>query len=88
MDAAMASLLILQTAVDAGLGGCFFGIPPAKVAAVRTEFAIPRAFDPVGAITLGHPAARTGAQGSPSRRRRKDTGEVVHRGSWGGHAAG
>ena len=27
MDAAMASLLVLQTAVDAGLGACFFGVP-------------------------------------------------------------
>ena len=83
MDAAMASLLILQTAVDAGLGGCFFGIPPERVAAVREEFAIPDAFDPVGAITLGHPAAEQGAAGSPSRRPRKDPAEVVHRGSWG-----
>ena len=83
MDAAMASLLVLQTAVDAGIGGCFFGIPPAKVAAVREEFAIPDAFDPVGALTLGHPAPRPGALGSPSRRRRKDLDEVVHHGTWG-----
>ena len=90
MDAAMASLLILQTAVDAGIGGCFFGIPPERVAGVREEFAIPDAFDPVGAITLGHPAAEQGAAGSPSRRPRKDPAEVVHRGSWGGsrHAPG
>ena len=86
MDVAMASLLILQTAVDAGLGGCFFGIPPAKVAAVRGEFAIPDAFDPVGALTLGHPAPRPGALGSPSRRPRKDLTEVVHRGTWGSAA--
>jgi nitroreductase len=83
MDAAMAALLILQTAVDAGLGGCFFGIPPQKVAALRDEFGIPTEFDPVGAITLGHPERRPGALGSPSRRRRKDVAEVVHRGSWG-----
>jgi nitroreductase len=90
MDAAMASLLILQTVVDEGLGGCFFGIPPAKVAAVRSEFSIPDAFDPIGALTLGHPAARPGALGSPSRRPRKELDEVVHRGSWGagGHAPG
>ena len=61
MDAAMASLLILQTAVDAGLGGCFFGIPPQRVPTVREEFAIPDVFDPVGAITVGHPAAERGA---------------------------
>ncbi len=82
MDAAMASLLILQTAVDEGLGACFFGIPPESVAAVRAEFEIPRSFDPVGTITLGHAAASPGAKGSPSRRRRKDLDEVVHRGNW------
>jgi nitroreductase len=82
MDAAMASLLILQTAVDAGLGGCFFGIPPERVASVRLEFGIPEVFDPVGAITLGHPASHPGALGSPSRRVRKDLVEVVHRGTW------
>jgi nitroreductase len=83
MDAAMASLLILQTAVDAGLGGCFFGIPPQRVPAVREEFAIPDEFDPVGAITLGHPAAERGPAGSSSRRPRKALAEVVHRGNWG-----
>jgi nitroreductase len=83
MDAAMASLLILQTAVDEGLGACFFGIPPDSLAAVRAEFAIPEAFDPVGAITIGHPASTPGAKGSPGRRARKDLEEVVHRGGWG-----
>ena len=83
MDAAMASLLILQTAVDAGLGGCFFGITPERVAAVRSEFSIPEVFDPVGAISLGHPAETPGAPGSPSRRRRKPATEVLHRSTWG-----
>ena len=83
MDAAMASLLILQTAVDEGLGACFFGIPPERDAAVRREFDIPDAFDPVGVITLGHPAAQPGAAGSPTRRARRPVAEVVHRGRWG-----
>ncbi len=83
MDAAMASLLILQTAVDAGLGGCFFGIPPRSIARLRDEFEIPEAFDPIGAITVGHPAPRTGARGSATRRRRLETEEIVHRGTWG-----
>lgn len=82
MDAAMASLLVLQTATDAGLGSCFFGIPPERLDAVRTTFGIDTAFDPVGVITLGHPAEATGAAGSPSRRRRKPIDKVVHRGGW------
>lgn len=90
MDAAMASLLILQTATDAGLGSCFIGVPPAKEHAVRAAFAIPDDFDPVGVVTIGHPAVRAGAAGSPARRARRPITEVVHRGRWthqGGHQA-
>ncbi len=82
MDAAMASLLILQTAVDEGLGACFFGVPGEVLDAVREEFAIPETFKPVGAITIGHPASG-GAAGSPTRRARKPRDEVVHHGHWG-----
>jgi nitroreductase len=82
MDAAMASLLILQTVVDEGLGGCFFGIPVDRVAAVRQEFGIDPAFDPIGVVTIGHRAEDRGAAGSPSRRARKPVAEVVHRGRW------
>ena len=76
LDAAMASLLILQTAVDAGLGACFFGIPPERLAAVRSEFAI-------DVITMGHRVPDTGNAGSPARRARKALDDVVHRGRWG-----
>ena len=85
MDAAMASLLVLQTAVDAGLGACFFGIPVDKEAAVRAEFGIDEEFDPVGVITLGHRTTDAGAAGSPARRVRKPLDEVVHRGHWSRH---
>ena len=82
MDAAMASLLILQTATDAGLGACFFGVPDEHLPAVRAAFDIPTGFKPVGAITLGHAAATPGATGSPRSRPRKPLDEVVHRGRW------
>jgi nitroreductase len=82
MDAAMASLLILQTAVDEGLGACFFGIPVDKVAGVRSEFTIAEAFDPVGVITLGHRVPDAGNAGSPASRVRKPLDDVVRRGNW------
>jgi nitroreductase len=81
IDAGMASLLILQTAVDDGLGACFFGIPPDHVEALRQAFGIPATFDPIGAITIGHPAGG-GAKGSPASRARRPVDDVIHRGRW------
>lgn len=78
MDAAMASLLILQTAVDEGLGACFFGVPGARLDAFRAAFDVPPNLKPVGAITVGHRADDTGSPGSPARRPRR--AGVVHRG--------
>jgi nitroreductase len=82
MDTAMASLLMLLTAVDTGLGACFFGIPASRTEAFRTEFGVPEDHTPIGAITLGHRAEDPGPAGSPRRRRRRTVEEVVHRGQW------
>ena len=82
IDAAMASLLILQTATDEGLGACFFGIPAVGVPNLRATFGIPDEFAPVGAITLGHPAP-TATSGSPTRRPRRPFDDLVHDGKWG-----
>ena len=82
VDAGMAALLLLQTAVDEGLGACFFGIPGERVDAFRTAFGVPGAFAPVGAVTVGHRVDDAGAAGSPARRARRPVEEVVHRGRW------
>ena len=82
IDTGMASLLILQTVVDEGLGGCFFGVPPDRIEAFRETFGVPAAYTPIGAITIGHRTDSVGAQGSPTRRARRPADEVVHRGSW------
>ncbi|MBC9732672.1 nitroreductase family protein [Nocardioides marmotae] len=84
MDTAMAALLVLQTAVDEGLGACFFGVPPAAYPGLKEAFGIPPQFDPIGAITVGHRLPDTGNQGSPARRSRRPADEVVHRGRWQG----
>ena len=84
VDAGMAALLLLQTAVDEGLGACFFGIPVDRVEAFRQAFGVPTERLPVGAVTLGHRLDDSGAAGSPARRRRRPTAEIVHRGRWGG----
>ncbi|GAB2865768.1 nitroreductase family protein [Nocardioides pacificus] len=82
VDTGMASLLILLTAVDEGLGACFFGVPPERVDAFRAEFGVPDDHRPVGAITVGHRLPDTGAPGSAARRTRKPVEDVVHRGHW------
>lgn len=81
VDAGMASLLMLQTAVDEGLGACFFGVPAGRVDAVRDVFGVPDAWSPTGVVAVGHPADG-GAAGSPARRRRRPMDDVVHRGRW------
>ncbi|GAA1994593.1 hypothetical protein GCM10009718_35580 [Isoptericola halotolerans] len=81
VDAGMASLLMLQTAVDEGLGACFFGVDGGRVAAFRDAFDVPQEWSPTGVVAVGHPEAG-GAKGSPARRRRKPMDDVVHRGAW------
>lgn len=84
-DTAMAALLILQTAVDEGLGACFFGIPAERVDAFRAEFGVPETHTPVGAITVGHRLPEeSGSAGSSARRRRTPWTSVTHRGRWNG----
>ena len=84
IDTGMATLLILQTAVDEGLGACFFGIPPESLDVFREEFGIPADHTPIGAITVGHRAPDPGRPGSAASRSRRTPDEVVHHGRWGG----
>ncbi|MGY1724222.1 nitroreductase family protein [Blastococcus sp. SYSU DS0533] len=81
VDAGMASLLMLLTAVDEGLGACFFGVPAQRVDAFRSAFGVPAGYRPVGCVSVGYPG--DGDRPSPSLRRgRRGVDEVVHRGRW------
>ena len=78
VDAAFAALLMLLTATDAGLGALFFRVFRAD--ALRAEFGVPPAYEPVGALAVGHPLPD---EPSPSLARgRRPAAEVVHRGRW------
>jgi nitroreductase len=81
VDAGMASMAALLSAVDQGLGACFFGIPTDRKAAVREAFSVPANQLSVGVISLGYPAAAP-ATGSSTFRPRKAASEVIHRGVW------
>jgi len=78
IDTGFASLMMLLTAVDAGLGACFFGLPADRVETFRTEFGVPAHLNPIGAISIGY--SDEPARDLRSRRRPKD--EVVRRGRW------
>ena len=78
IDTGMASLLMLLTAVDAGLGACFFGIPVEQIGSFREAFGVPPQFTPIGAISIGY-------SDEPPRDQRKwrtPQTETVHRGRW------
>jgi nitroreductase len=79
----MAALLMLLTAVDEGLGACFFGIPPGRIDAFRKAFGVPEEYSPIGCVSVGY-AGEDDVRSPSLRRGRRTVDEVVHRGGWGG----
>ena len=78
LDAGCALMLLLLAAVDAGLAAGFLGVR--DPAAVRALLAIPDDVEPVGIVTVGHPAPDR-----PSRsleRGRRPEAEVIHTNRW------
>lgn len=78
IDAGMAALLILQTAVDEGLGACFFGLPAECITGFRAEFGVPVEYQPVGVVSVGYPDEPPRSL----RARRRPAADVVRRGNW------
>lgn len=80
IDTGFAALLMLLTAVDAGLGACFFGIPSEHMAGFHEAFGVPADYTAIGVLSVGYRAAD---RRSPSLRRgRRPVADVVHRGHW------
>ena len=82
-DVAMAAMLILLGAQEAGLGALFFGVPVEQRDAVHEALDIPDGRRIVGVVALGREAARVA--GSPLRRRRRPLDDVLHVGRFGAH---
>jgi nitroreductase len=81
VDTGMAALLMLLTAVDAGLGACFFGVPPERTQPVLAALGAPADRRIVGVVGVGHAAPD---RRSPSLRRgRRRVDEVAHDGRFG-----
>ena len=81
IDTGMAALLMLLTAVDEGLGGLFFGVPPVAHPAVHSAFGIPDDRNLVGVVSVGY---RAPDRKSPSLKRgRREVPQVAHAGRFG-----
>jgi nitroreductase len=80
IDTGFAALLMHLTAVNEGLGSCFFGVPPVTIAAFKDAFGVPEEFSPIGALTFGY---RADDKRSPSLKRgHRPVDDVVHHGRW------
>jgi nitroreductase len=79
IDTGMATLLILLTVVDEGLGALYFGIVPEAVEAFREAFGVPDDHEPVGAVAIGHNAELAPRDLKARRRAAED---VIHLGHW------
>ncbi len=81
IDTGMAAMLILLTAVDAGLGALFFGVPPEKIELLRSAFAIPAELQPIGTVAIGY-AKPNDPPSLSLRRGHRATADIIHRGRW------
>jgi len=79
IDTGMATLLILQTAVDEDLGAIYFGIPPEYVQPFRDAYGVPDDHEPIGAVAIGHSAEESVRD---LRSRRRPLNDVVHHDRW------
>ncbi len=79
IDTGMAALLVLMTAVDAGLGALFFGVP--DQAKFRATFGVPDELTAIGTIAVGY--AKAVDRPSPSLKRgQRPAEQVIHKGHW------
>jgi len=79
VDTAFATMLMLLTATDVGLGALFFGLDRGE-AELLEALGVPDGYHPIGAVALGWPAPD---RPSPSLRRgHRPARQVIHRGGW------
>ncbi len=79
VDTAFATMTILLTASDAGLGALFFGLDRGE-RHFLDSVGVPEGYQAIGAVALGWPAPD---RPSPSLKRgHRPSEEVIHRGRW------
>lgn len=84
IDASMSVMTLLLAAENVGLGALFFGVFRGE-RELRQALSIPPGLELLGALAIGHPAAKGVDETDPGRsadRRRRQPGEIIHRGRW------
>ena len=84
IDASMSVMTLLLAAEDVALGALFFGVFRGE-RELRQVLGVPPWLELLGALAIGHPTARSGDDTNPGRsadRRRRQPGEIIHRGRW------
>jgi nitroreductase len=81
MDGAMAVMILLLAAEDAGLGALWFGVFR-DGDALAASLGIPPDRQVLGAVALGYRAARPGRPGRSASRARRPLAATIHRGGW------
>lgn len=81
VDTGMAVMLVLLAAVEAGLGGWFFGLAWGEQDLMR-RLGVPEGCRPIGAIGLGYPLPEKNPRGSAFSLRRRSVESMVHFGRW------
>ena len=82
IDAAFATMLMLLTVVDEGLGALFFGLYPETIPAIKSAFGVPDAWDPIGGLAIGRAAAVDPVRSSADSRPRRRPEDVVRWEHW------
>lgn len=80
VDVAFATMILLLSVVDEGLGALFFGLRGSHEE-LAAAFGIPADWQAIGAVAIGRPEEDRGPVGSAVRGHRP-LDEVVHRGRW------
>jgi len=85
IDTGMAALMMLLTAVDEGLGGCFFGAPPETHEDIFAAFGIPHDRNLVGVVSIGYPVPHP--KSGSLKRGLRGLDQVAHYGRFGRRGA-
>jgi nitroreductase len=83
IDTAMAVMILLLAAEDAGLGALFFGVFKGE-RELRESLGVPSRLDLLGAVALGYPAEADDSTGygSSAGRPTRTPDQIIRRGGW------